>query len=62
MSPFKRKFEEIQVGDSATIHKQITEEDVNKFVAMTGDNNPLHVDPLAARRSQVAAAHQRARC
>jgi len=44
MSPFKRKFEEIQIGDTATIHKKITEEDVNKFVAMTGDNNPLHVD------------------
>lgn len=38
------KFENIEVGDSESIVKKITEDDVRKFVEMTGDNNPLHVD------------------
>lgn len=37
-------FEAIQVGDSQTLVKHITEADVRKFVDMTGDDNPLHVD------------------
>ena len=39
-----KNFEAIQVGDSQTLTKHITEEDVRKFVEMTGDDNPLHVD------------------
>ena len=39
-----KNFEAIQVGDSQTLIKHITEADVRKFVEMTGDDNPLHVD------------------
>jgi len=39
-----KNFEAIQVGDSQTLTKHITEADVRKFVEMTGDDNPLHVD------------------
>lgn len=39
-----KNFEMIQVGDSQTLTKHITEADVRKFVEMTGDDNPLHVD------------------
>ena len=39
-----KSFEEITVGQSASISKKITAEDIKKFVEITGDNNPLHVD------------------
>ena len=37
-------FESIQVGDCQQLIKVITESDIKKFVEMTGDDNPLHVD------------------
>jgi 3-oxoacyl-[acyl-carrier protein] reductase len=43
MTGFK-SFEEIQVGDSASLERVIEAEDVRRFVALTGDDNPLHVD------------------
>jgi len=43
-----KDFSEIQVGDSESISKKITESDVRKFVEMTGDDNPLHVDAAYA--------------
>ena len=43
-----KDFSEIQVGDSESISKKITESDVRRFVEMTGDNNPLHVDATYA--------------
>jgi 3-oxoacyl-[acyl-carrier protein] reductase len=39
-----RPFEEIQIGDAASLVKQITAADVRRFVELTGDDNPLHVD------------------
>jgi len=39
-----KDFDAIQVGDTQTLVKHITEADVRKFVEMTGDDNPLHVD------------------
>ncbi len=40
----KAQFEAIQVGDTRSIVHCISEQDVQRFVALTGDNNPLHVD------------------
>ncbi|HEY1750561.1 MAG TPA: SDR family oxidoreductase [Caulobacteraceae bacterium] len=37
-------FDAIRVGEARTITRQITEADVRRFVEMTGDDNPLHVD------------------
>lgn len=37
-------FETIQIGDSQSLVKAVTESDVRKFVEMTGDDNPLHVN------------------
>lgn len=37
-------FDSIQLGDTKTLVKSITEADVRRFVEMTGDDNPLHVD------------------
>jgi 3-oxoacyl-[acyl-carrier protein] reductase len=39
-----KDFDAIQVGEIQTLTKKITEADVRKFVDMTGDDNPLHVD------------------
>ncbi len=39
-----KDFDAIQVGETQTLTKNITEADVRKFVEMTGDDNPLHVD------------------
>jgi 3-oxoacyl-[acyl-carrier protein] reductase len=38
-------YDSIAVGDSERICRRITEADVRRFVDMTGDDNPLHVDP-----------------
>lgn len=37
-------FDAIKIGDTASVIKKITVEDIRKFVEMTGDSNPLHVD------------------
>lgn len=37
-------FDSIQVGDTRSLTRTITEADVRRFVEMTGDDNPLHVD------------------
>lgn len=37
-------FAAISVGDVRTLAKHIAEEDVRRFVDLTGDDNPLHVD------------------
>lgn len=37
-------FELVKEGDTQSLVKQITEADIKRFVEMTGDDNPLHVD------------------
>ena len=39
-----KNFEAIQIGETHSLVKIITEADVRKFVEMTGDDNPLHVN------------------
>ncbi|MES2151906.1 MAG: SDR family oxidoreductase [Pseudomonadota bacterium] len=39
-----KDFDAIAVGDTHSLVKTILEADVRKFVDMTGDDNPLHVD------------------
>ena len=39
-----KPFDQIKIGDSAKLVKEITLADIKKFVEMTGDDNPLHVD------------------
>ncbi|MBN1231279.1 MAG: SDR family oxidoreductase [Anaerolineales bacterium] len=40
----KRNYDEIQVGDKATLVKTFTADDVERFASLSGDHNPLHVD------------------
>lgn len=42
----------IAVGDRASMRRTITEADVVLFAAVTGDQNPMHTDELAARDSR----------
>lgn len=44
-----KTFEEIQIGDSASFTKTITETDVYLFAGISGDFNPVHVDEEYAR-------------
>jgi phosphate acetyltransferase len=46
-----RTYEEIKVGDSATLTRTLRPEDIQLFAIMSGDVNPAHVDPEYARSS-----------
>jgi 3-oxoacyl-[acyl-carrier protein] reductase len=39
------KFDKIKLNQTAEIKHTITEDDINKFVELTGDDNRIHVDP-----------------
>ena len=40
----ENKFDAIQVGDETEIFHTITTQDIDAFIDLTGDNNPLHTD------------------
>jgi phosphate acetyltransferase/phosphate butyryltransferase len=44
-----RTFDEIKVGDSASLVRTLTRDDISIFAAMSGDVNPAHVDEEYAR-------------
>lgn len=44
-------FGSLKVGDSRQLTKTITEHDLRRFVELTGDDNPLHVDREFARQT-----------
>jgi phosphate acetyltransferase len=44
-----RTFEEIEVGDSVSLSRTLTKEDIEIFAAVSGDVNPVHVDEAFAR-------------
>ncbi|HUW36315.1 MAG TPA: bifunctional enoyl-CoA hydratase/phosphate acetyltransferase [Rhodocyclaceae bacterium] len=46
-----RTYDEIQIGDSATLVRTLRPEDIQLFAIMSGDVNPAHVDPEYARSS-----------
>jgi acyl dehydratase len=37
-------YDDLKVGQKASLTKTITEKDLSHFIAITGDTNPLHVD------------------
>ncbi|RZI47253.1 bifunctional enoyl-CoA hydratase/phosphate acetyltransferase [Rickettsiales endosymbiont of Peranema trichophorum] len=37
-------FDEIEIGDSASLSRTLTKQDIQIFAAMTGDMNPIHLD------------------
>lgn len=42
----------IHVGQHASMRKTITEADVVLYAAISGDQNPVHIDEIAARESR----------
>ena len=38
------KFDDIKIGDNAELKHIITQQDIDKFVDLTGDDNKLHID------------------
>lgn len=45
-------YEELEIGDSYTVKRVITAEDVRLFATVTGDDNPIHVDEEYARKTR----------
>ncbi|MCD6044369.1 MAG: phosphotransacetylase, partial [Burkholderiales bacterium] len=54
-----RTYDEIKVGDTATLVRTLRPEDIQLFAVMSGDVNPAHVDPEYAHSSmfQEVIAH-----
>src|SRR5690554_6166249 len=48
-----RTFDEIAVGDSASLERTLTAEDIQLFAVMSGDFNPTHVDPAFAASTEL---------
>ncbi|MCG0278274.1 MAG: MaoC family dehydratase [Thermanaeromonas sp.] len=44
-------FDEIQIGQKASLSKTITETDIYAFAGITGDFNPVHVDAEFAKKT-----------
>ncbi len=44
-------FNDLKVGQKASLTKTITEEDLSYFIAITGDTNPLHIDESFAKQT-----------
>ena len=45
------RFGDLSVGQKASVRKTITRDDVDHFIAITGDTNPLHVDTAFAEQT-----------
>lgn len=54
-----RPFDSLAIGDSASIERTLTTEDIQMFAVLSGDVNPAHVDPqfAAASRFHGVIAH-----
>ena len=45
----ERPYEEIEIGETATISKMISEADIVNYAGIIGDFNPVHVNPEYAK-------------
>jgi acyl dehydratase len=43
-----RTFDELAVGDSASVARTVTQQDISLFAVVSGDVNPAHLDPAYA--------------
>lgn len=51
MEPGKT-IDQLNIGEKASLTKQITESDVLRFAEVTGDRNPIHLDPEYASQTR----------
>jgi acyl dehydratase len=42
----------LRVGDTASISRKITDQDIRAFAELTGDHNPVHLDETFARETR----------
>jgi 3-oxoacyl-[acyl-carrier protein] reductase len=47
-----KKYNEINLGDTATVIHTITDADIEKFVELTGDDNKLHINKEFAKKTE----------
>ena len=47
-----KTIDQLNVGEKASLTKQITESDVLLFAEVTGDRNPIHLDPEYASKTR----------
>jgi len=47
-----KKYNEINIGDTATVVHTITDLDIEKFVDLTGDDNKLHINKEFAKKTE----------
>lgn len=52
MQATNRTFEEIEVGDTAFYSRLVSAREVQLFAAVSGDHNPVHLDPEYAATTQ----------
>jgi 3-hydroxybutyryl-CoA dehydratase len=50
--PAAARIEDFEPGQRASFTKTFTDEDVRRFIEITGDRNPLHVDDAFAAQTQ----------
>ena len=48
-------FEDLQIGQTASLGKTITEADILLYAAVSTDTNPVHIDAEAAKQSASAS-------
>ena len=48
----KRRYEDIQVGETSVFRKTVGEADIFAFCGITGDFNPIHVDEEYAKQTR----------
>ncbi len=46
-----RSIDQLAVGDSASLERTFTQDDIDAFARISGDDNPAHVDPAWAEAS-----------
>jgi len=47
-----KTIDKLNIGDKASLTKQITESDVLRFAEVTGDRNPIHLDQEYASKTR----------
>ncbi len=45
-------YDTIEVGDTRTYERHISQEDIRRFSEITGDDNPIHTDPEFAAKTK----------